>query len=83
MTLSTVIVAVFGVIVMTVLAVIVIVCAVHLAQGLSWWGRRQSASIRCTTIAAPKPLSMFTTAMPDAHDVSIAASAVSPPSAAP
>lgn len=40
-------------------------------------------NMRCTTIAAPKPLSMLTTATPEAHDVSMEKSAVKPLSAAP
>jgi hypothetical protein len=39
--------------------------------------------IRCTAMAAPKPLSMFTTTTPDAQLVSIAKSAVKPESAVP
>jgi hypothetical protein len=40
-------------------------------------------SIRCTAIAAPNPLSMFTTTIPEAQLDSIANSAVNPPSAVP
>ena len=39
--------------------------------------------IRAAANAAPKPLSMFTTEIPDAHDVSIPRSAASPSNAAP
>ncbi len=39
--------------------------------------------MRCAWHAAPKPLSMFTTLSPDAHEVSMANSAVSPPRFAP
>jgi hypothetical protein len=39
--------------------------------------------IRATAIAAPNPLSMLTTATPEAHPVSIPKSAVMPPSATP
>lgn len=40
-------------------------------------------SMRWTAMAAPKPLSMLTTVNPDAHEVSIASIAVTPPSADP
>lgn len=42
-----------------------------------------SLRMRCAAIAAPKPLSMFTTTTPEAQLVSIAKSAVKPPSAVP
>jgi len=44
---------------------------------------RLTESIRPTAIAAPKPLSMFTTVMPEAQLVSIPNSAVKPDSAVP
>jgi len=39
--------------------------------------------MRLAALAAPKPLSMFTTVTPDAHEFSIPSSAASPPNAAP
>src|SRR5471032_1547774 len=39
--------------------------------------------ILCASAAAPKPLSMLTTAMPGAHDASIASNAAYPPSETP
>ena len=39
--------------------------------------------MRCAWQAAPKPLSIFTTLKPDAHEVSMANSVVSPPRFAP
>jgi len=51
----------------------------HVAAACFCW----VAIIRPTAIAAPKPLSMFTTVMPEAQLVSIANSAVKPPSAVP
>ncbi len=39
--------------------------------------------IRCTNVAAPKPLSMFTTPIPVAHELSIPRSAATPPKLAP
>ena len=41
------------------------------------------ATILCASAAAPKPLSMFTTPIPGAHDVSMPSSAASPSNAAP
>ena len=38
----------------------------------------RSSNIRCTAMAAPKPLSMFTTTTPEAQLVSMAKSAVKP-----
>ena len=40
-------------------------------------------AILAAIVPAPKPSSMFTTATPAAHEVSIASSAVTPPNAAP
>ena len=40
-------------------------------------------TILCASAAAPKPLSMFTTPIPGAHDVSMPSSAASPSNAAP
>lgn len=45
--------------------------------------RSRKHAIRCTAIAAPKPLSMFTTVTPLAQLVSIAKSGVKPESAVP
>lgn len=42
-----------------------------------------SRRMRCTAMAAPKPLSMFTTRTPEAQLVSIANRAVKPPMAVP
>jgi hypothetical protein len=49
-----------------------------LAQPRPW-----ARSILAAAKAAPKPLSMFTTEMPDAHDVSMPSSAASPSNDAP
>ncbi len=40
-------------------------------------------AIRAAIVPAPNPSSMFTTATPAAHEVSIASSALTPPNAAP
>ena len=46
-------------------------------------GYAHAVTILWASAAAPKPLSMFTTAIPGAHEVSIALSAVTPPKATP
>lgn len=63
--------------------VIVRVCVPVIVRMLVILAHAQSFKIRCTAIAAPKPLSMFTTTTPDAQLVSIAKSGVKPPSAVP
>ena len=68
-----------AVIVIVRMAVVVIVIVAHPCA--PWLLR--SSKIRCTAIAAPKPLSMLTTTTPDAQLVSMAKSAVNPPSAVP
>ncbi len=44
---------------------------------------RHARQIRLAAAAAPKPLSMFTTVTPAAHELSMPRSAASPPNAAP
>ena len=45
--------------------------------------RSRAQTILCASAAAPKPLSMFTTPIPGAHDVSMPSSAAIPSNAAP
>lgn len=47
------------------------------------YGRRRARTMRCNAMAAPKPLSMLHTVIPDAHDVSMPSSAAYPPAPAP
>jgi hypothetical protein len=69
---------------MVIVIVVVVVMGglTSLLQGASG-GSAGPPTSRTTAIAAPKPLSMFTTVTPDAHDDSIPKSGVSPPSDAP
>lgn len=71
-----VLVTVVVVVVVVVIVVVVVVAVRHVAA-------HPLGSMRCTAMAAPNPLSMFTTVTPAAQEVSIEKSAVNPPSAAP
>ena len=77
----TVVMGVIVVVIMIVAMIMVVIMPVVRHQRGSL--RRSASSRRTITMAAPNPLSMFTTLTPDAQLVSIPKSAVKPPSAVP
>jgi uncharacterized membrane protein len=62
-------------VIVIVIVIVVVVIVIVVAHGQP---RRRARRIRDAAKAAPNPLSMFTTVIPDAHEVSIPRSAESP-----